>query len=210
MKKLALILAVMLMLGGCNAGQPYYDAAHFGIETLVSPCDADGDGIDDYTDIMQGARADAEAMPRYKSAYYAGGYPPEDEGVCTDLVWRAFRNAGYDLKSLVDADIAENPDRYPRVEKPDPNIDFRRVPNLLAFFEAHAESLTTDLSEISEFQPGDILIVNGTKHIGIVSDRRNKDGVPYFIHNTGQRRREENALPRYKITAHFRFTAPRS
>jgi len=42
-------------------------------------------------------------------------YPPDDEGVCTDLVWRAFKNAGYSLKDMVNKDIASNVSAYPRV-----------------------------------------------------------------------------------------------
>lgn len=54
-----------------------YTAEDFGIETLQSPLDADGDGIDDYTDILLGARRDAENHPKYDPGYFAGGYPPE-------------------------------------------------------------------------------------------------------------------------------------
>lgn len=203
MKRLVSLIALLLLLSGC-AEKPYYDAAHFGLETVLSGSDTDGDGIDDYTDIMLGARADAQAKPRYKSAYYEGGFPPDGEGVCTDLVWRAFKAAGYDLKAMVDADIAADPSRY-GIERPDPNIDFRRVPNLNVFFAGHAESLTTDITDTAAFQPGDIVVLNGTKHIGVISDRRNGKGVPYLIHNAGQSRREEDALGRWRITAHYRF-----
>ena len=66
-----------------------YTAQDFGIETVISKTDCDNDGIDDYTDILQGAKIEAENKPTYKSAYYAGGYPPDNEGVCTDVIWRA-------------------------------------------------------------------------------------------------------------------------
>ena len=53
-------LAIVLILLGLDYWNllPHktYTAEHFGIETLQSPLDADGDGIDDYTDIMLGAR----------------------------------------------------------------------------------------------------------------------------------------------------------
>ena len=49
---------------------------------------------------------EVDRSPVYKSAYYVGGYPPATEGVCTDVVWRAFKEAGYDLKKMIDADIA--------------------------------------------------------------------------------------------------------
>lgn len=186
----------------------YYTNEDFGIERVVSPNDANNNGIDDYTDILLGARIDAQNKPKYKSAYYAGGYPPDDEGVCTDLVWRAFKHAGYSLKDMVDKDIAENVSLYPRVEgRPDKNIDFRRVKNLKVFFDRHAVSLSLDPLDIDQWQAGDIVIFGKTyTHIGIVSDRRNKDGIAYILHNGGQPVREEDMLLRYDtITGHYRF-----
>ena len=186
-----------------------YTAEHFGIETLQSPLDADGDGIDDYTDILLGARQDAENHPKYDPSYFAGGYPPENRGVCTDVVWRALQNAGYDLKAMIDADIARNTALYPRVQgTPDPNIDFRRAPNLRVFFDRHAECLTLDPEDIAAWQPGDI-VTFGSRHVGIISDKRNRDGIPYLIHNSGQPRREEDALLRchrnHPISGHYRW-----
>lgn len=186
-----------------------YYAKDFDIETVISKTDYDNDGIDDYTDILQGAKIEAENKPTYKSAYYSGGYPPDNEGVCTDVIWRALKNAGYSLKDMVDEDIKNNVDKYPRVDgKPDSNIDFRRVPNLKVYFEINQINLTTDLSKIEEWQPGDI-VVFGSSHIGIISDKRNKKGIPYLLHNGGQPLREEDILEVYNkyepITGHYRM-----
>ena len=112
------------------------------IEKLVINSDKDGDGNLDLEDIIEGARLDVVNKSRYKDAYYSGGYPPEDEGVCTDLIWRAFQNAGYDLKAMMDKDIRENESKYPRITgAPDPNIDFRRVPNHIVFFSRFGSTL---------------------------------------------------------------------
>lgn len=186
-----------------------YYANDFDIETVISKTDYDNDGIDDYTDILQGAKIEAENKPTYKSTYYSGGYPPDNEGVCTDVIWRALKNAGYSLKDKVDEDIKNNVDKYPRVDgKPDSNIDFRRVPNLKVYFERNQINLTTDLSKIEEWQPGDI-VVFGSSHIGIISDKRNKKGIPYLLHNGGQPLREEDILEVYNkyepITGHYRM-----
>ena len=186
-----------------------YTAADFGIQTVISPVDYDGDGIDDYADFLRGAKADAEKRPRYDGAYVVGGYPADDVGVCTDLVWRAFREAGYSLKDMIDADIAAHPEAYSRADPPDPHIDFRRVPNLHVFFDRHAVPLTTDLKKIEAFQPGDIVIFGGDKHIGMLSDKRNRRGVPYLLHHTGQLHHEEDVLSRYTLIAHYRFDASR-
>jgi len=193
-----------------NIKQTVFYAKDFGFEDIKSNTDFDGDGIDDYTDIVQGARIDAENKPTYKSVYYQGGYPPDNEGVCTDVIWRALKNAGYTLKDMVDEDIKNNVNLYPRVAgKPDPNIDFRRVPNLMVYFERNHIKLTIDLEEIEEWQPGDI-VTFGTRHIGIISDKRNEKGIPYIIHNGGQTNREEDGLEFYNeygwpISGHYRL-----
>lgn len=190
-----------------------YYANDFGFEDIKSNTDYDKDGIDDYADILEGAKIEAENKPEYKDAYYAGGYPPDTEGVCSDVIWRSLKNAGYSLKDMVDKDIAENINEYPRVNgKPDPNIDFRRVKNLIVYFERNHISLTIDLSKIEEWQAGDIVVfqAGGKDHIGIISDKRNEKGIPFLIHNGGQENREEDGLEFYNeyvwpITAHYRL-----
>ncbi len=69
---------------------------------MISQNDEDQDGIDDYSDILQGARAYIEKKPKYKSIYYNGGYPEDGIGVCTDVIWSAFQNAGFSLKDMVE------------------------------------------------------------------------------------------------------------
>lgn len=180
---------------------------------MPSPVDFDGDGIDDYTDILDGARAEAMAAPVYDAGYYEGGYPPDDRGACTDTVWRAFATAGYDLKGMVDADIARDPTAYARVaSSPDPNIDFRRVGVLQVFFSRYAVELGCDTADAASWQAGDIVVFGDAEHIGIVSDRRDARGVPFIIHNMGQPFREEDYLAypwAMHPTAHYRFDATR-
>jgi len=183
-----------------------YSAEDFGIETVYSTVDFNQNGTDDYTDLLLGAKADAENHPAYDDAYYAGGYPPDDIGVCTDVIWRAFRQAGYSLRDMVDNDIVNRPKAY-RIDTRDKNIDFRRVRNLRVFLEGHAVVLTNDINDLEQWQPGDIVIFEDNKHIGIVSDLRNRHGQPYIIHNGGQLDREENYLPYSEVTGHYRFDA---
>ncbi len=205
-----LVLAVptVLVLNFYNLiPKKWYSADDFNIKIVKSGVDFDGDGVDDYRDIMLGARQDAKNKPKYKSEYYANAYPPDNIGVCTDVVWRAFKAAGYDLRAMVSKDIANHTRDYPNVEKPDDKIDFRRVKNLKVFFDKYAQLLTTDTEKIEEWQPGDIVIFNNSTHIGIVSDRRNRDGQPYIIHNGGQPNREEDYLKRASVVAHYRFDA---
>ena len=112
-----------------------------------------------------------------------GGYPDDGLGVCTDVIWQAFQAAGYDLKTLVDADIAACPEAYPHITAPDSNIDFRRVNTLDTFFRRHAQVLTCDLSDGQQWQPGDIVVFGDRAHIGLCSDRRNRQGIPFLIHH---------------------------
>ena len=202
------ILAIVLVLQYYGIlPKPTYSAEKFGIDTVYSPCDFNKNGIDDYTDFLLGAKQDAENHPTYDGRYVAGGYPPEEIGVCTDVIWRAFREGGYSLRDMVDQDVQRYPQRYPQIQDRDPNIDFRRVKNLWAFFQAYGLALTTDIHDIQQWQPGDIVIFDGGKHIGMVSDLRNRNGQPYILHNGGQFRREEDYLGRTQVEAHYRFDA---
>ena len=183
-----------------------YDNGDFGIATYKSAVDCDGDGVDDQTDILESTKKYLEEKPKYKSKYYNGGYPDDEYGVCTDVVARGLKGAGYDLMELVDADIRNNPGDY-NVSKPDKNIDFRRVRNLKVYFDRTAITLTTDICRISEWQGGDIVVFKG--HIGLVSEHRNKNGVPFVYHhaNPAQLYYEEDILEvRDDIIGHYRIS----
>ena len=205
-----LFLLILLAAGGFlwwrKPWMKGYDNAHFHISTYHSSHDEDGDGVDDQTDILRGARKYVATRPEYKSEYYTTGYPTGHYGVCTDVVGAAMRNAGYDLMELVHEDVKKNRKSYP--EAADILIDFRRVVNLDVWFSRNAAySLTTDIHEIEEWQGGDIVTFEG--HIGIVSDRRDADGIPYVIHHgrTGQKEYEEDILrQRDDIIGHYRMS----
>lgn len=209
MKKLLMVLLVLLVIGVIYYfyNVQSYEAEYFGIEKIQSLVDYDSDGIDDYTDLVIGAKKDADNHPRYDGAYMSGGYPSDNVGVCTDVIWRAFKEAGYNLKEMVDKDISLHPMDYPHIINADPNIDFRRVPNLHIFFKKYGTELTLDKSDISAWQPGDIVIFGNDNHIGLVSDKRSRSGYAMIYHNAGQLHRHENYLSRGKVIGHFRFDA---
>ena len=185
----------------------YYTAEELGLPTVESPLDADFDGIDDYEDILLGARAYIATRPYYESKYYEenDGYPNDGCGVCTDVIWKALEAAGYDLKSLMDADIAAHPEAYPEIEFPDPHIDFRRVENQLIFFQRYAESLPLTFDDPSQWQPGDIVVFE--EHIAICSDRRNAKGVPFILHHGSAQDGaiEADQMWKYVVVGHFRW-----
>lgn len=203
-----LLLAACLCAGGllvARHGREIETWLRFGIRTVHSQVDANQNGRDDLADLVLGARAYILTQPEYRDGYYDGGYPPEGEGVCTDVIWHAFQAAGYDLKALVDADIRSAPGEYPLKDgQIDTNIDFRRVVNLNVFFaRSGCQQLTCELGDWAEWQPGDIVIFEG--HIALISDRRNEEGRPYILHHAGYGAFEEDALDYKPILAHYRW-----
>ena len=217
-KKILVILSVSILLGivcfisfkiytGKFGNKTRYDNSYFGIETYKSNVDKDNDGIDDQTDILNNVRGYIATKPQYESKYYAGGYPDDGYGVCTDVVAFGLRGAGYDLRELVNEDIKNNPEKY-NIKVRDKNIDYRRVRNLFTYLEGNSINLSTDIKNIDEWQGGDIVVFS--THIGIVSDKRNKKGIPYVIHHERpyQEEYEEDILGSRKndIKGHFRVS----
>lgn len=183
-----------------------YTNKDFNIMTYKSKIDKDNDGIDDQTDILNNVRDYIKTNPKYKSKYYATGYPNDEYGVCTDVVAFGLKGAGYDLMNLVNEHIKTNRNLYD-IDVIDKNIDFRRVRNLKVYLDNNAIALTNDINKIKEWQGGDIVVFKN--HIGIVSDKRNKKGVPFIIHhaNPYQRYYEEDILEyRNNIIGHYRIS----
>ncbi len=167
--------------------------------------------------IVQGARDQLTWGTGYDPSYvhipYPGGDVPRKQGVCTDVVIRALRHAGYDLQVLIHEDMkkhwADYP-RYPDRKTPDPNIDHRRVPNQAAYFRRHAQVCTRSTKNPKDWQPGDIVewkLPTGRDHTGILTDHPDPESFPYVIHNIGNGPQEEDVLrtASWRITAHFRL-----
>lgn len=142
---------------------------------------------------------------------YPGGDLNPEIGVCTDVIIRALRFGGIcDLQEEIYKDISANFSFYPMkrwgAKKPDHNIDHRRVPNQMVWFERH-----WNIIEDNTYLPGDIIAwdMNGDgwgDHIGIVSDKY--DGAePYLIHNFPDPGyvAEEKVLNRWEIIGHYRI-----
>ncbi len=171
--------------------------------------------------ILEGARREAaKATPyimEYQTIKYPGGDVPGDTGVCTDLIIRAFRNAGVDLQKLLHEDRREHPEAYPiqiwDYKQPDPNIDHRRCQNLVVWFNRHAKSLATamDSSSLGEWKAGDVVFYIQPKashpwHVAIVSDKHDRDGVPFVIDSYPPRTSESHRLDEWApIQRHFRY-----
>lgn len=154
--------------------------------------------------------------PSYFRISYPNGDVPVDKGVCTDVVIRAYRKLGIDLQKNVHEDMKANFGRYPKnwgLTRPDPNIDHRRVPNLMTFFSRYGEVLEiTDRPE--DYKRGDIVcwdLGRGILHIGIVSNVASKEQVPdsnnrlLMMHNIGAGQVLEDCLFDWKIIGHYRY-----
>ena len=129
-------------------------------EVIKSDIDYDSDGLDDYTDILNGAKEFISTKPKYKSKYYDGGYPTDEYRVCTDIIWYALKNAGYDFKTLIDEDIKNNKEEYDE-DVGDENIDFRRVRNIKVYLDwtgenRHPKTLT--INDYDTLMNSDFLI----------------------------------------------------
>lgn len=190
----------------------YYKLSDFGFAYEKSTTDYNKNGVDDYTDILNGAKKVAKINPKYVSKYYDGGYPPETEGISADLTVWSLKEAGYDLKELISKDIKntqKSKENTYNIEIRDDNIDFRRITNQQIFFQRYAKELTIDIYEVGAFQAGDIIIFDYNSHIAIISDKMNKNGIPYIIHlyDDEQESKEEDILETtdMTITNHYRF-----
>jgi len=150
---------------------------------------------------------------RYISIPYPGGDVPENLGVCTDVVVRSYRRLGADLQVLVHEDMRSHFSSYPSkriwgLNKPDKNIDHRRVPNLQTFFKRNGRELAVSDSA-NDYKPGDIvtwMLPGNLPHIGIVTDSiHSESGNPMIVHNIGRGPELEDMLFKFKITGHYKY-----
>jgi uncharacterized protein YijF (DUF1287 family) len=152
-----------------------------------------------------------EYDPAYVKISYPGGDVPVDRGVCTDVVIRALRKVDVDLQVLVHEDKERAPEAYAHdgCEGPlDANIDHRRVPNLMVFFQRQGKEVPLTKVE-SDYLPGDIVvwrIPSGLLHVGVVTDR-DVPGTkrPMMVHNIGQGAQCEDVLFKFALVGHYRW-----
>lgn len=170
-----------------------------------------------YDQLAEAAKTLTQDRVTYDPTYYKLSYPngdvPSDRGVCTDVVIRAYRKMGIDLQKEVHEDMKANFNSYPSKKKwglktTDTNIDHRRVPNLQTFFERKG-TVKPISNNPTDYIAGDIVtwdLGRGLVHIGIVIDKKSKDGVrPLIVHNIGRGQVEEDVLFHWKITGHYNY-----
>jgi uncharacterized protein YijF (DUF1287 family) len=149
--------------------------------------------------------------PGYFILSYPNGDVPADKGVCTDVIIRAYRKMGIDLQKEIHEDMLANFAAYPAfwgLTCPDKNIDHRRVPNLMVFFERHGIKKSIS-GNPRDYSPGDIVfwsLGRGIKHVGIVAGLKSADGGRYMIiHNIGGGQVIEDILFKFEVIGHFQF-----
>jgi uncharacterized protein YijF (DUF1287 family) len=168
--------------------------------------------------LIEAAKERTSHQVTYDGSYRSIGYPngdvPDNIGVCTDVVIRAFRGAGVDLQRAVHEDMRANFGLYPSrriwgLKGTDRNIDHRRVPNLQVWLSRFGEELKVT-ANADDYRPGDLvtwMLPGNLPHIGIVADRRSSDGErPLIVHNIGRGPRMEDRLFDYPITGHYRYS----
>jgi hypothetical protein len=185
------------------------------------PDDRDGDGIPDLADVALGAKKTVLNADAYTEGYFRiafpGGDVPRAKGVCTDVIVRALRNAGFDLQALQQQDVRARRRAYPWITRPDGNIDHRRVKNLAVYFGRHFRARPTalDAPALRDWLPGDVVLLDtfpskpGPDHIGVVADTLGPSGLPLVVNNwtVGSRTGEMDLLSFVPVTHRFRVPA---
>jgi uncharacterized protein len=148
--------------------------------------------------------------PAYVKLAYPGGDVPLSTGVCTDVVIRALRSVNIDLQQEVHQDMQRNFAAYPHnwgLAAPDPNIDHRRVPNLMVWLERKGKALPVT-NNPQDYQPGDIVTWDfggGQQHIGIVTNIRATPDRLMIVDNAGWGTKVEDVLFVWKQIGHYRL-----
>ena len=148
--------------------------------------------------------------PAYSKIAYPNGDVPIETGVCSDVVIRAFRKVGIDLQKEVHEDMARNFSAYPNrwgLKRPDTNIDHRRVPNLMTYFQRKGKAIAIT-TNAADYKPGDIVawdLGGGVTHIGLMTDMQGDSGRYQIVHNIGWGTRVEDRLFEWRIIGHYRY-----
>jgi uncharacterized protein len=204
--KLLLLSSLLMMSTGCTQPKTPSFLSTAPIETQVaSP---------KLKQVLQAAMAQTKYTRGYDPAYVAIAYPggdvPRESGVCTDVVIRAFRAIGVDLQQDVHEDMKRNFAAYPPdwgLSGTDTNIDHRRVPNLMKYFERQGKAIAiTNRKE--DYLPGDVVTWNlgeGQEHIGIVTQFKSaQTGQFLIVHNIGAGARLEDIVLNWPVIGHYR------
>ena len=181
--------------------------------------DQDKDGVFDLLDIHIGALKTSLNAADYQEGYERLAYPLGDVsreiGVCTDVVVRAYRNAGWDLQQLLYEDMKKAPKAYGLSgKKPNRHIDHRRVRRLIVYFKRHFKSLPIEFSSSQTgdeaWLPGDLIFMDTfgkgrPTHVALVAGELGSDGEPLLINNWTYGYKTSPMSLRYSAKYMYRF-----
>ncbi len=161
--------------------------------------------------VIERTKHDVTYDGSYRKIKYPGGDVPENVGVCTDVVIRAYRILGIDLQKDVHEEMKTHFKSFPKIwglSRPDTNIDHRRVPNLQTFFKRKGISYKVT-NNPRDYVTGDLvtwMLPGNLPHIGIVVNKQSGDGKrPLIVHNIGWGPKLEDILFEFPITGHYRY-----
>ena len=170
-------IMVLFLLNHFVIVKEYYKASDFKIKTIYSNIDFNKNGIDDYSDFLLGAKKVINKNEVYEN-----------------FIVKVFKYAGYDLDKMVE--------RYYE----DYNLDIGkkdRISMYKSFINSNALKVDVDFDKIELFQPGDFVFLQDG--IGVLIDKRNKDGISFIVMINDGKVVEEDCLEDLKISGHYRF-----
>ena len=188
--------------------------------------DHDHDHIPDSLDIHLGLMKSVVNHARYDESYHGVSYPKGDVdrkvGVCTDVVVRAYRNAGINLQERLIKDMYKSPKSYALDgNKPSKGYEHRRVRRLYPYFKRHFQRLSTHFDQEAKgkqaWLPGDLVFMDinpnskRPTHVGLIAGHIQVSGYPLLAHNAAQffYTSEHDILFAQPLVARFRITLPR-
>jgi uncharacterized protein len=216
---LLIVLSVLaVFIGGCSRTTPVRKFAN-----AVSPAPSPSVSVNplpanaspQLKQLLAAAVEQSKVTTGYDPSWVKIGYPngdvPQETGVCSDVVVRAFRKTGIDLQKDVHEDMTRAWSVYPKrwgANGTDTNIDHRRVLNLMTYFNRQRKSLPVT-NDRADYLPGDVVawqLSDGVEHIGILTNHWSQPDNHYLIvHNIGAGARIEDVLLSWKIIGHYRY-----
>ncbi len=123
-------IIILIVMNKFVLHKSYYKASDFKIKNIYSKVDFNKNGIDDYSDILLGAKKSINKNIT------------EEE-----FIINAFKYAGYDINKMIKKDTIYNEEKD-------------TLSNIKEYLKKNVKRVTKNINKIEEFQQGDILIFN--------------------------------------------------
>ena len=170
-------IMVLILLNKMVLVKEYYKASDFNIKTVYSKVDYNKNGIDDYSDFLLGAK-----KIKGKNSSYE------------ELMIKVFQYAGYNLDKMVDNYFKDSKDLKYKMD---------RISLYKSFINDNATKISINFKKKEEFQPGDFIFLS--EGIGLLSDKRDKNGLNYIIVIENGKVVEKEGLKELDVSGHYRF-----